>query len=75
METHNIKIGNRIFQLKAIVRAEYATKNAEIKATMNATSYLHVYTVDGKDFTLLNQAADLLWEALCDSALELVREI
>lgn len=66
-----IKIGNRVFQLEAICRAEYGNKSGEIKAMMNATSYLHVYMVDGKDFTLFNESADLLWKVLEASALTL----
>lgn len=67
-EAHNIKIGNRIFQIEAICRAEYFS-GEDPKHLMGKNSALLIYMTDGKDFTVFDENADLLWDVLCSTAL------
>lgn len=69
-ETHNIKIGNRVFQIEAICRSEYFS-GEDPKHLMGKNSVLHVYMTDGKEFSVFNETADLLWDILCSTALVL----
>jgi hypothetical protein len=65
----SVQIGNDTFQIDAICRSKYMKSKDENRESV--VTALHVWMVDGKDFTVFNQTADLLWDAICSTCLVL----
>lgn len=70
MQSLFIKSGNQIFNREHVCGVEYF-KFPESTRFEQHSSALIVYTINGKEIKFYDRKADILWEVLSDSSLDL----